>query len=416
MLRRAILSITVAALTGGALAGTASASPIRLYLSEGAAFATLGHSCGGIQQKVYVTGFDANGYPTGNVYLETRCGGSGRGGGYKVTTYTATASVVWTWFGETRSYGPMQGALEAEPAEDSHGDKLYNVGTAAYLETGTPPLEPPAAPTNASASVGLYECGEGCELLRMTVSWSEAPETAGLVKYSTITATPVGSSAPVLSTTTSSNYFNYADLSPVEPNTTYRVLVTNTDSEGTSEPSAPIEITSPNSDGEATKEHLSYNSCTSNHGTIKLKPGLTETPAVQTVTISGELSGCEGPNVPESAKYVAHETTTEELACSALQSTALEPGVLSTAFTVKWLPLEEGTSKGALLVPVSEASLIGISGSLSGGPFESLVPIKASSISENFKGASLCGVPQGKLMTVKPVKAGSFATSEVEFR
>jgi len=413
MARRVILGIVVSALGYAALASAAfGASPIRLYLSEGAAFSILGHWCGGIQQQVYATGFGTNGYPTGNVYMSTRCGGSGRGGGGGSTTYTGTASVVWTWFGETRSYSTLKGVLEGVSAEDSHGDKLYNVGTAAYLETGTPPLRPPAPPTNVSASVGLAESGE-TEFLRMMVGWTVAPETAGLINSETVTAAPVNPGPPVLQTTVTP-YFSSAALQPVQPSTTYRVTVTNTDSEGTSEPSAPIEITSPNSDGEATKERKSYDSCSSNSGTIKLTPGLTGTPHIQTITITGALSGCEGPNVPESGKYVDHLTTTEAVTCSALSSASTGPTTKSTGLTVTWI--EEGTSKGTLTVPLSEVPMAGVSGTLKGGPLEASTPIKAASIAESFTGASTCGVPQGKLKIVKPVKAGTFSTSEVEFR
>jgi len=249
MARRVILSIVVSTVVCAGLASAASAaSPIRLYLNEGDAFRVLGHSCGGIQQESYARGFGTNGYPIGNVHLQTRCGGSGRGGGGHTTTYTGTASVVWTWFGETRSYGALKGPLVGISAQDSHGDKVYNVGNVAYLQTGTPPLRPPAPPTGVAASFSLYESGES-EFLRMTVGWTVAPETAGLLKYSTATATPVNSNAPVL-TTTVIPYFSSAALQPVQPGTKYRVTVTSTDSEGTSKPSTPIEITSPNTDAE----------------------------------------------------------------------------------------------------------------------------------------------------------------------
>ncbi|HEY4428938.1 MAG TPA: fibronectin type III domain-containing protein [Solirubrobacteraceae bacterium] len=413
MLRKVILGLTAATVLGCAFAATASASTVRLYMNEGDAFAVLGHSCGGIKQEVFVRGFGSNGYPTGTAHLETKCGGSGRGGGYKVTTYTASASLEWTWFGETRSYSAGAASFEPIPAEDGYGDKLYNVGSAAYLETGTPPLQPPAAPSNITASVGLYEAGTS-EYLRMTVGWTEAAETAGLVKYSTITATPVGSTAPVLTTTTSSNYFSYAYLAPVEPNTKYRITVTNADSEGTSEPSAPIEVTSPNSDGEVPKEHP-YDTCTINHGKITLTPGLTETPALQSITVSGELSGCEGRNVPESGKYTVKEKSTEEWACAQLQSASAEPTTTTGTLTVKWLPLEEGTSKGTLTVPVSETAISGVTGSLKGGPFQTAVPMNASSIFESFTGASMCGIPQGRKAVIKPVRVGYFSTSEVQF-
>ncbi len=413
MIRRGMLGFAVVALACGALAGAASASTLRLYMGEGPAFATLGHWCGGIKQAVYVTGFSAHGYPTGNAHLETTCGGSGRGGGGHSTTYTATASVEWTWFGETRSYGPMTGTLEAKPAEDSFGDKLYNVGTAAYLETGAPPLTPPAPPTGITASVGLYEPSENAEYLRLTTAWTEAPETEGLVTYSTVTATPVGSSAPVLSASTSSNYFREASLEPLEPSTTYRITVTNTDAEGTSESSTPIEIKTPNSDGEGEREYA-FDGCATDYGTVKMTPGLTETPAVQSISIKGTLAGCHGPNTPESGTYTVTEKTTEPVTCSYLQSSSTLPTTTAGKLSVKWLPHEEGTSKGTLTVPVSEVSLVGISGSLKGGPFEATTPINAQSISETYAGAALCGVPQGPKNVVKAVKAGTFDTSEVE--
>jgi hypothetical protein len=236
MLRKTILGFATVAIVSGALAGAASAAAaetLRLYMGEGPAFAVLGHWCGGIQQEVYETGFSSHGYPVGNVGLKTTCGGSGRGGGGHSTTYTATASVEWTWFGETRSYGAMSGSLEAKPATDAYGDRLYNVGSAAYLEKGAPSLQPPAPPTNIGVSVSLAE-GSSTEYLVINVGWTEAPETEALVDYSTVTATPVGSSAPVVTTTTSSNYFREAHLGPVEPNTKYVVTVTSTDAEGTS--------------------------------------------------------------------------------------------------------------------------------------------------------------------------------------
>src|SRR5947209_7694229 len=131
MARKIVVGVLVSTAVAGGLASAASAGTMRLYLSEGAAFSVLGHSCGGIQQSVYARGFGATGYPIGNVYMSTKCGGSGRGGGYKTTTYTATASVEWTWFGETRAYGPLSGPLEALEATGAYSDRVYNVGTAA---------------------------------------------------------------------------------------------------------------------------------------------------------------------------------------------------------------------------------------------------------------------------------------------
>lgn len=415
MTRRFIVGMLASAAICATSAQAASAAgPIGLYLSQGAAFSILGHSCGGIQERVYATGFGADGYPTGDVYMQTRCGGSGRGGGYKTTTYSSWASVSWTWLGETRSFAQLQGTAQENPsfsAEDSHGDRIYNVGSAAYLETSAAPLHPPAAPTEVSASVGLFEAGE-TEYLRMTVAWTAAAETAGLIGSSTVTATPVGSSAPVLTATVSGTWSS-AYLGPVAPNTTYNVTVTNTDGEGTSQPSTPVVVKSPNQDGEAEREG-NTEACEQNAGTIKLSPGLSETPHVQSITVKGELKGCGGPLGFEAGTYVDHLTTTEEVTCSVLASASTEPTTAPVSLSVKWLPKEEGTSKGSLTLPLSEASLTGLSGTLTGGPFATPSAISAESVWESFTGASTCGQATGKKQA-KPVKSGVFSTSAVAF-
>lgn len=406
--------ITITALLCGCLAQSASAAnPIRLYLNEGDAFAILGHSCGGIQQRVYATGFATNGYPMGEAHLQTRCGGSGRGGGYKTTTYTGSASVVWTWFGETRSYGTPASSEEnpSFSAEDGHNDRVYNENGAAYLQTGEPPLQAPAAPTGVSASVGLAEQGES-EFLRMYVSWSVASETAPLLTSSTITATPLHSSAPVLSTSVSS-YFSSASLQPVEPNTTYAVTVTNTDSEGTSEPSTPVEITSPNSDGEAEHSAPHTEVCELDQGTITLSPGLGKRAAVQTITVSGELGACGGPFGFESATYTASLKTAEKVGCSELTSSSLEPNTVPLSFAVSWAPAEEGVSSGSLQFPLSETSLVGIQGTLEGGPFSAPASMTANAISETFTGAETCGQKVNK-KRAKPVRIGTFVAGLTE--
>ena len=89
--KRMLTMVATAAACGVWASGALASTTVPLVMSQGAAFAVLGHSCGGIQEQVYATGFTPDGYPMGNVHLQTRCGGSGRGGGYKTTTYTATA-------------------------------------------------------------------------------------------------------------------------------------------------------------------------------------------------------------------------------------------------------------------------------------------------------------------------------------
>ena len=412
-MRQALLGLVASALIFAGLASAASASsPIRLYMSQGAAFSVLGHSCGGIQEKVYATGFAANGYPTGNVFMSTRCGGSGRGGGGKSTEYTATAGVVWTWYGETRSYSVPGGALEALAAEDGHGDRVYNEGTAAYLLDGTPPIKGPAAPTGISTSVGLAEQGES-EFLRLTVGWTVDPETAGLITESTITAKPTTPGPPVL-TRSVIPYFSSGYVNPVEPNTTYIVTVTSTDAEGISEPSTPVEVKTPNSDGEAEHERKTATGCEQNSGTIKLSPGLSTTPHFQNVTIKGQFKECSGALGMESGTYTEHLKSTEEMTCSVLQSASLEPTTEAGSLSVKWAPAEAGKSTGSLIIPISETPLTGLTGTLTGGPFATPTSVKAGTVSESFTGGPSCGVAEGK-KKAKAVKTGTFSTSEVEF-
>lgn len=61
--------------------------------------AVIGVSCGAGQIYTYVTGFDSAGNITGEVYATTRCGVSGRGGGYHFNTYQGWKSIVWTLSG-----------------------------------------------------------------------------------------------------------------------------------------------------------------------------------------------------------------------------------------------------------------------------------------------------------------------------
>ncbi len=136
-------------------------SPLPLLLPQSTAFSYLGHSCGGIQEQSVTSGFDpSSGFPIGDVYMQTRCGGSGRGGGHG-TTYSAWASVTWD-FTDTvvssavLSTGPTNVNLSFT-AFDAHGNEVYNTAaTIAYLSlapgfvpvpriTGMSPTTGPAA-------------------------------------------------------------------------------------------------------------------------------------------------------------------------------------------------------------------------------------------------------------------------------
>ncbi len=86
------LSMVVAAMM--LTASVANATMVQLQPIPDA-FARLGHSCGGIKQQIFGEGFDAGGDVTGYVFAVTRCGGSGRGGGYRTTTYSTWVGVAW---------------------------------------------------------------------------------------------------------------------------------------------------------------------------------------------------------------------------------------------------------------------------------------------------------------------------------
>ena len=144
MTRRLLASGFVGVLTiAGTIVGLATpagASDTPLVLDQGTAFSYLGHSCGGIQEKTYATGFDpASGFPTGDVYASTSCGGSGRGGGYHSTTYSAWIAVTWDYAGSVVSTA-LAGTVNPDPSlvfYDGYGNKLYTALPDAYLALAT---------------------------------------------------------------------------------------------------------------------------------------------------------------------------------------------------------------------------------------------------------------------------------------
>ncbi len=415
--RRAALGVLLTLALGLASSAVAQAAgPYELVLDQGAAFAILGHSCGGIQEESFAAGFAPSGYPQGEVALSTSCGGSGRGGGYKPTRYTASASVVWDWFGETVSYVKLEAAAGGSPdfeATDAFGDRIYESGTHAYLQTGEPPLRPPAPPGGVEAALVSTETGEESEpVLSFAVSWVPDHEAGARISSSTITATPLGgSSAPVLTTSVSGSAAS-GSLGPLAPHTSYSITVTSSDDEGTSEASAPIEMSSAGSPPPPPPPSA-FELCTGDEGTIKLAPGLSETPHVQALTVKGRLSGCEGRAAVESAGYVDHLVTREALSCSALASLSAEPETAEVSLALRWAPSAVGVSHGTLIFPLTEAGSVRLSGTLEAGPFAAPEPILGGTVTESFTGGPTCGLAEGKKKP-KAVKTGVFSGSELE--
>ena len=161
MTRRVVVLVVAAGAVFLGLLGVsslpASASPISLVLPQSTAFSYLGHSCGGIQEKAFATGFDAtSGYPTGDVYLSTRCGGSGRGGGYHVTTYSAWVGVTWDFTGAVVTSAALSSAPSVNPtfsALDANGNEIYNQSNSAFLSLN-PSFVPAPRVTGLSAASG----------------------------------------------------------------------------------------------------------------------------------------------------------------------------------------------------------------------------------------------------------------------
>jgi hypothetical protein len=205
--------------------------PASLVLPQSTAFAILGYWCGGIREEVYVTGFDpTSGYPTGDVYLSTTCSGSGRGGG-RPTTHTAWAAVTWDFAGNVISAAALTNRAVVNPtfmATDVYSDTIYNAGAAAYLVVPTP-----AAPTGVTA----VQSGDQFE-----VSWALNGLNPAAITSTTLTATPVNSTATIL-TATVPGPATAGVITSLQPQTTYQITVVNTTISGSSPTSTSLRVT-----------------------------------------------------------------------------------------------------------------------------------------------------------------------------
>ncbi len=161
MVRKVMIAVIAVAAVLIVTVGVESAAlgaPISLLVPQSTAFSVLGHSCGGIQEKVFATGFDAtSGYPTGDAYLSTTCGGSGRGGGYHSTTYSAWVGTTWDFTGALVSYVVLSAAPTVDPtfsAFDQYGNEVYNQSNSAYLLLASGFVPAPRV-TGVSPTTGL---------------------------------------------------------------------------------------------------------------------------------------------------------------------------------------------------------------------------------------------------------------------
>jgi hypothetical protein len=140
-------------------------------------------------------------------------------------------------------------------------------------------------------------------------------------------------------------------------------------------------------------------------GSIKLSPGLSETPTVQNVQLKGTLSSCSGTETTVTGgKYNAHLKTAEAITCSALSGSGAaetpESGII-----FKWSPKGGGNSLGTFSMPLTEL-LSTLSGKITSGPF----------IEDTISGNALqsyvgkCGEGSG-MHKAKKVKKGTYKGS-----
>ncbi len=202
--------------------------PTQLLLPQGIAFSILGYDCGGIQEQVHAIGFDpTNGYPTGNVELRTVCSC----GKDCSSPHTASATVMWDLAGNVIATNvPAIGAV-ANPtfiATDPSNDILFEAGANAYLIVPVP-----AAPTSVSA----IQTDD-----QFNVSWVPNGVNPVAIISSTLTATPVNSTNPVLTTIVAGPVTN-GIIPTLQPATAYQITVVSTTIGGAGPASMPIGLT-----------------------------------------------------------------------------------------------------------------------------------------------------------------------------
>jgi large repetitive protein len=141
-------TVDVTVTTAGGTSATSTAdrytyvpSPILLQLPQGTAFTYIGRSCGGIQEQSITDGFDpTSGFPVGLVYVSTRCGGSGRGGGGGSTLYSAWTSAEWDLTGTLITSSRTTAPASTDPtfsALDSQKNEVYNTVSTSNPSTCT---------------------------------------------------------------------------------------------------------------------------------------------------------------------------------------------------------------------------------------------------------------------------------------
>jgi hypothetical protein len=149
--------------------------------------------------------------------------------------------------------------------------------------------------------------------------------------------------------------------------------------------------------------------CTTNTGTVTLSPGLTNTPAVQTMKIKGTLTGCTGEPFTAVA-YTATLETAGPVTCSVLAAGEAATGAAKYAWTPK--PKKAKAPEGTLSMSLAETPSIAFSGEVTTGAYSPLT--LTGTATESYTGGVTCGEKVGK-KAAKAVKKGTFSGSAVSF-
>ena len=147
-------------------------------------------------------------------------------------------------------------------------------------------------------------------------------------------------------------------------------------------------------------------------GSIKLSPGLSETPTVQQVGITkhkgAALNGCTGVETKVTGGSVHVSAKTKEaVTCKVLKETGGAALESANDAQFKWLPSELEMSKGALNVPITEVSAL-LSGTMEMGTFPFSEDTITGTVKETYTGGSSCGVSSGH-KKAKKVNKGQFS-------
>jgi hypothetical protein len=144
-------------------------------------------------------------------------------------------------------------------------------------------------------------------------------------------------------------------------------------------------------------------------GSIKLSPGLSETPTVQNVGITKHkgalLSNCKGTETTVTGGSVhVIAKTKEAITCKALKESGAALESANDAI-FKWTGSEE-QSTGSLNVPITEMSA-SLSGSVNAGTFPFGEDKISGTVKQTYTGGSTCGATSGH-KKAKKVNKGTF--------